>query len=155
MAIASPASASAPATAPATALARTPSVPAPGYFVFYDAQCRLCAGSRRTIERLRPTTDVTFVDVQDPVAMERFPMVDRAAGLRQMFVLDPAGRLAGGYDGFVALLPALRLLRPLRHVMRLPPVRAAGRRAYAWVARNRYRLGGRVSCEDGACRIRE
>ena len=124
-----------------------------GYYVFYDAQCRLCARSRRTIERLRPTADVTFVDVQDPEAMERFPMVDRAAGLRQMFVLDPAGRLAGGYDGFVALLPALRLLRPLRHVMRLAPVRAAGRRVYAWVARNRYRLGGRVTCDDGACRI--
>src|SRR5689334_414462 len=81
-----------------------------GYFVFYDAQCRLCARSRRTIERLKPTADVAFVDVQDPVAMEKFPAVDRAAGLRQMFVLDPAGRLAGGYDGFVALVPALRVL---------------------------------------------
>jgi predicted DCC family thiol-disulfide oxidoreductase YuxK len=121
------------------------------YFVFYDAQCRICARSRRAIERLRPTADVTFVDVQDPAAMQPFPMVDREAGLRQIFVLDPAGRLAGGYDGFLALVPALRLLRPLRHVMRLWPVRWAGRRVYAWVARNRYRLGGRVSCDGGAC----
>lgn len=132
-----------------------PAMPLPrgGYYVFYDAQCRLCARSRRAIERLRPTADVTFVDVQDAAAMERFPTVDRAAGLRQMFVLDPVGRLAGGYDGFVTLLPALRLLRPLRHVMRWAPVRAAGRRVYAWVARNRYRLGGRESCEGGACRL--
>ena len=132
-----------------------PTVPLPpgGYYVFYDAQCRLCARSRRTIERLKPTAAVTFVDVQDPVAMGPFPMVDRAAGLRQMFVLDPSGRLAGGYDGFVALLPALRLLRPLRGVMKLSPVSAVGRRVYAWVARNRYRLGGRVSCENGACRL--
>jgi predicted DCC family thiol-disulfide oxidoreductase YuxK len=146
----------APTTSPPFTSVRTgPATLTPpgGYYVFYDAQCRLCARSRRTIERLRPTADVTFVNVQDPAAMEPFPMVDRAAGLRQMFVLDPAGRLAGGYDGFVSLLPALRLLRPLRHAMRLPPVRAAGRRVYAWVARNRYRLGGRVSCEDGACRL--
>ena len=141
-----------PAPAPGRAPA-APTAPPPGYYVFYDAQCRLCARSRRTIERLRPAAGVTFVDVQDPVAMQRFPMVDRAAGLRQMFVLDPAGRLAGGYDAFLSLLPALRLLRQLGRVMRLPPVRAAGRRAYAWVARNRYRLGGRVSCANGACQL--
>jgi len=148
------------ATSPTISIATSPTptgstmpLPSSGYYVFYDAQCRLCARSRRTIERLKPTADVTFVDVQDPAAMEPFPMVDRAAGLRQMFVLDPGGRLAGGYDGFVSLLPALRLLRPLRHVMKLSPVRAVGRRVYAWVARNRYRLGGRVSCEDGACRL--
>jgi predicted DCC family thiol-disulfide oxidoreductase YuxK len=96
---------------------------------------------------------VNFIDVQDAEAMNRFPMVDRVAGLRQMFVLDPAGSLAGGYDGFVSLVPTLRLLRPFRFALRWRPVRAAGRRVYAWVARNRYRLGGRVSCADGACRI--
>ena len=85
--------------------------------------------------------------------MAAFPRVDREAGLRQVFVLDPSGELAGGYDGFVLLVPALRWLRPLRLVLRLRPVRAAGRRVYAWVARNRYRIGGRVSCDGGACRL--
>jgi predicted DCC family thiol-disulfide oxidoreductase YuxK len=142
----------APAPTPASTPLPAPGLPA-GYFVFYDAQCRICAASRRSIERLRPTADVHFVDVQDPAAMAAFPRVDREAGLRQMFVLDPTGELAGGYDGFVLLLPALRWLRPLRHVLRLRPVRAAGRRVYQWVARNRYRLGGRVSCDGGACRL--
>ena len=73
--------------------------------------------------------------------------------MRQMFVLDPAGRLAGGYDGFLALVPALQLLRPLGPLLRCAPVRAGGRRMYRWVARNRYRLGGAVSCDGGACRI--
>jgi len=126
----------------------------PPYTVFYDADCRICARSRRAIERLRPSSALNFVNVQDPAAMAPFPMVDRAAGLGQMFVLDPAGRLAGGYDGFLALLPALPPLRPLRHLLQLSPVRAVGRRVYRWVARNRYRLGGSVSCEGGACRVR-
>jgi predicted DCC family thiol-disulfide oxidoreductase YuxK len=125
----------------------------PCYYVFYDANCRICARSRRAIERLKPSAELAFVDVRDPAAMAPFPMVDRQAGLRQMFVLDPVGRLAGGYDGFVSLVPALRLLRPLRHVLGWRPVRAVGRRVYRWVARNRYRLGGAVSCENGACRI--
>ena len=121
--------------------------------VFYDANCRICARSRRMIERLRPTSELTFVDVRDPDAMAAFPMVDRQAGLRQMFVLDAEGNLAGGYDGFLALVPRLRLLRPLQHVLRWRPVGAVGRIVYRWVARNRYRLGGAVSCEDGACRV--
>ena len=125
----------------------------PGYTVFYDANCRLCAASRRRLERLRPRARVTFVDVRDDAAMRDFPMVDRAAGLRQMFVLDPAGQLAGGYDAFLSLAPTVPLLRPLRHVLRLAPLRAVGWRVYRWVARNRYRLGGAVSCEDGACRV--
>ena len=131
------------------------STPPTRYHDFYDAQCRFCARSRRTIERLGATADVVFVDVQDSAAMDPFPMVDRQAGLRQMFVLDPAGNLAGGYDAFASLAPALRWLRPLRHVLRWRPVRAAGTRVYRWVARNRYRLGGRVSCDGGACRMPE
>ena len=125
----------------------------PSYTVFYDANCRLCAASRRRLERLRPRVRLSFVDVRDDAAMRDFPMVDRAASLRQMFVLDPSGKLAGGYDAFLSLAPTIPLLRPLRHVLRLPPVRAVGWRVYRWIARNRYRLGGAVSCEDGACRI--
>ena len=127
----------------------------PHYYVFYDANCRICARSRRAIEWMRPSAEVAFIDVRDAAAMQPFPMVDREAGLGQMFVLDAAGRLAGGYDGFVALIPTLRLVRPLRHVLRWRPVRAVGRRVYRWIARNRYRLGARVSCENGACRITE
>ena len=130
-----------------------PAQPTSRYYVFYDARCRICARSRRGIERLRPSAQLTFVDVQDPAAMQPFPMVDRQAGLGQMFVLDPAGNLAGGYDGLMSLAPALMLVRPLRHVLRWRPVRAIGRRVYRWVARNRYRLGGAVSCENGACRV--
>ena len=124
------------------------------YTVFYDADCRICARSRRAIERLRPSSELVFVNVQDPSAMSAYPMVDRAASLGQMFVLDPSGSLSAGYDGFVSLVPALPALRPLRRLLEWTPVRAVGRRVYRWVARNRYRLGGSVSCENGACRLR-
>lgn len=123
------------------------------YHVFYDARCRLCARSRRSLERLRPSAELVFVDVRDARAMASFPMVDRAAGLGQMFVLDPSGRLAGGYDGFLSLVPTIPLLRPLRRVLAWRPVRYLGHRTYRWIARNRYRLGGALSCESGACRI--
>jgi len=129
----------------------------PRYTVFYDANCRLCARSRRTLERLRPRAELAFVDVRDDAAMRPFPQVDRRESLGQMFVLDPAGNLAGGYDGFLSLVPTLPLARKLRWLLARPPVRTLGWRAYRWVARNRYRLGGAVGCGrgggTGACHI--
>jgi predicted DCC family thiol-disulfide oxidoreductase YuxK len=125
----------------------------PRYTVFYDANCRLCVRSRRALERLRPRAELVFVDVQDDAAMRAFPAVDRAASLGQMFVLDPRGRLAGGYDGFLSLVPTIPILRPLRRALRWGPVRFAGWKLYRFVARNRYRLGGAVSCEGGACAV--
>lgn len=125
----------------------------PRYTIFYDANCRLCARSRRTLERLRPRAELVFVNVQDDRSMGAYPMVDRRASLGQMYVLEPAGRLAGGYDAFLSLVPSIPLLRPLRRVLAWRPVRAIGWSAYRWVARHRYRLGGRAACEGGACRV--
>ena len=125
----------------------------PRYTIFYDANCRLCVRSRRTLERLRPRAELLFIDLQNDAAMSRYPMVDRQASLGQMFVLDDAGELSGGYDAFLALVPSVPSLRPLRRVLQSQPVRAIGWTVSRWVARNRYRLGGSVSCADGACRV--
>jgi predicted DCC family thiol-disulfide oxidoreductase YuxK len=127
--------------------------PSASYRIFYDAHCRLCARSRRSLERLRPSAPLAFVDVQDAQAMQPFPMVDRRASLGQMFVLDPAGRLAGGYDALLLLAPAVPLLRPFRRVLAWRPVCFIGHKVYRWVARNRYRLGGSAPCDGDACRV--
>lgn len=125
----------------------------PCYFVFYDGNCRICTRSRRMIQRLRTSADLVFVDAQDPAAMRPFPILGRDASLGQIHVLNPAGELAGGYDGLLALVPALPTFRPLHPLLRWRPVRALGAKVYRWIARNRYRIGGSVSCENGACRI--
>jgi predicted DCC family thiol-disulfide oxidoreductase YuxK len=125
----------------------------PRYTIFYDARCRLCLRSRRALERMRPRAELAFIDVNDDAAMGQFPMVDRRASLGQMFVLDPKRRLAGGYDGFVLLLPVIPVLRQVRFLLGWKWVRFVGWKIYRWVARNRYRLGGKVSCEIGVCHV--
>jgi predicted DCC family thiol-disulfide oxidoreductase YuxK len=125
----------------------------PHYTLFYDARCRLCLRSRRALERMRPRAELAFVDVNDDAAMAQFPMVDRRTSLGQMFILDSAGRLAGGYDGFVLLLPVIPVLRQVQFLLGWNWVRFVGSKIYRWVARNRYRLGGKVSCESGVCHV--
>jgi predicted DCC family thiol-disulfide oxidoreductase YuxK len=120
------------------------------YLVFYDARCRICRRGRQTVERLRPTAAVRFVDSNDAREMARHPEVD-ARG--QMYVLDPAGRLSGGYDAMVALAPILPAFAWLGGLLGIGPVRALGRWAYRWLAANRYRLGGQAPCHAGACEI--
>src|SRR5207253_9722857 len=64
------------------------------YLIFYDSQCRVCRRGRQLIERLRPRSPVRFVDSNDAGEMARYPQMN-ARG--QMYVLDPTGRLSGGY----------------------------------------------------------
>jgi len=124
------------------------------YTVFYDARCAICRRGRAMIERLAPAGRARFVDLNDAAAVRAYPELDPRTCLGQMWVQSPAGRMAGGYDAFTMLVPALPLLSPLAPLMRLGPVRAVGDVVYRWVARNRYRLGGQVSCHDGACAVK-
>jgi predicted DCC family thiol-disulfide oxidoreductase YuxK len=102
------------------------------------------------IERLRPSAPVVFVDSNDARQMARYPAMN-ARG--QMYVLDPAGELSGGYDALAALAPVIPAFAWMSRFFKAPPVRAIGRRAYAWIAANRYRLGGQAPCDEGACAL--
>jgi predicted DCC family thiol-disulfide oxidoreductase YuxK len=123
------------------------------YHVFYDGRCRLCRRGRQSIERLRPLEPVRFVDVHDAAEVARHPQMAGRDTLGQMYVIDPAGRVSGGYDALAALAPILPAFAWLAPVLGFAPVRWAGRRVYKWVAANRYRLGGQASCHDGACAL--
>jgi predicted DCC family thiol-disulfide oxidoreductase YuxK len=122
------------------------------YIVFYDASCRICRRGRQMIERLRPKADVRFVDSTDPRAMASYPDMAHADVAGQMYVRDPAGRISGGYDAIVALLPTLSGIAWTAGILGSRTLRAVGRPAYRWLAANRYRLGGQRACHaGGAC----
>ena len=121
------------------------------YTIFYDGTCQFCIGSMNRLKRLRAAADFNFVNSRDVDAMAPYPAVDRARADGQMIILDPSGKMYGGYDGFVALAPALKTFRPLAPFLRLWPIRAIGRLVYKFIARNRHRFAGRVACEP--CQI--
>ena len=121
------------------------------YHIFYDAQCRICRRGRQMIERLHPSARVVFVDSNDAREMARYPHMNSRG---QMYVLDPANRLTGGYDALAALAPIIPLVSWMSGFFKWSPIRAIGRRAYAWLAANRYRLGGQAPCHAGACAIK-
>lgn len=121
------------------------------YLIFYDGLCQICRRSRSIVERLRPTAPVQFIDVNDRALMAAYPHLPAVHVRGQMYVVDPAGHVDGGYDALVSLSRILPPLAWLTWLLRLPPMQGLGRRAYRWIADNRYRLGGQKSCHDGAC----
>src|SRR3954452_13075477 len=104
------------------------------YIVFYDASCRICRRGRQMIERLRPTAEVRFVDSGDARAMAPFPEMAGADVAGQMYVRDPEGNLAGGYDALVALIPAVSGIAWTAGIFGSRALRAIGRPAYRWLA---------------------
>lgn len=123
------------------------------YKVFYDGRCRICLRSRQMIQRLAASGTVIFIDVHDRQALQAYPQLRGADTRGQMHVIDPAGRLTGGFDALVALMPLFSPISAFAPLFRRGPLRSIGARVYRWLANNRYRLGGDVSCEEGACQF--
>lgn len=111
------------------------------YVVFYDARCGLCRWSRRMIERLGAGVPMRWIDVHDRGELMHWSAIDPEATQHQVFVLDPEGRLHGGYAAAVTLLAATTsVVRVLRPVLLSGPMRLIGGKAYHWVSQNRHWL---------------
>jgi predicted DCC family thiol-disulfide oxidoreductase YuxK len=126
------------------------------YVIFYDGTCALCQSTRRYLESLETKAMLRFVDSRDPKAMAEFPRVGSAETEGQMFVVAPGGKSAGGYDGLMLLLPALRKYAWMATVLRHRPFTWLGRVLYRFIARHRHRLFGTTAapaCDGDTCRV--
>lgn len=118
------------------------------YVVFYDARCGLCRWSRRMVERLGAGVAMRWVDVNDRQELTRWPQVNPEAAQHEVFVLEPDGRLHGGYEATVTLLAgATSAVRVMRPVLLLGPMRWVGGKAYHWVSENRHWLSRQLALE--------
>ena len=110
---------------------------------FYDGQCRLCRACCRWLGWLDWRDRIRFRDLH---SLEPQP---EPALLGEIHVLVGARRLTG-FAGLRRMLRELPLGLPVWLLLHVPGAAWLGRRAYRWVARNRYRIGG-AGCESCAC----
>lgn len=117
--------------------------------VLYDGACSFCTTQARRLERLAQGR-LEVRPVQEEDARERAPGLTLDEGLRELKLVDAAGRVYGGAEAVVRALALGRPgLAPLLRAYDLPGLRPLAERVYRWVARNRSRLPG-GGCE-GAC----
>lgn len=115
------------------------------FVVFYDGSCGICQCSRVLLERLRPEVGMDFVDVNDPVALARWPQIDPNAAQDEVFALTPSGQLHSGYEAAIVLLAAkTRWVSVVRRLLLLGPVRWIGGVVYRLISHHRHQLSRRL-----------
>jgi predicted DCC family thiol-disulfide oxidoreductase YuxK len=120
--------------------------------VLYDGGCPLCQRGVRLLKRLDWLHRFHGQDCRDTANLPRCDEpLNPVRLLEEMHLVTPDRKRA--YSGFRAFrwmawrMPLTWGIAPLLY---LPGVPWLGRKAYLWVARNRYDL---VPCRDGACEV--
>ena len=138
---------------------RRPNLPDPDAItsadvVIYDGECNFCRSQVRTLRRLDwGGHRLAFLSLHDPRVGERYPELTHERLMEEMVVVDRHGRRHGGAEAVRYLsrrLPALWIAAPILH---LPGSARLWRWMYRQIAKRRYQLGGRRSCENDACSV--
>jgi len=118
------------------------------YVALYDGDCQFCTRWRDRMMVRDPEGVVEWLSVHDPAAASRFPGLDRADAMRQMWVYAPDGSVHKGAEGWRVLFRVLDGLSWVAAAYKIPGVPFVMDRVYRYIAARRYRL----SCRDAACR---
>ena len=121
--------------------------------LLYDGHCRFCIAQA---DRLRRWTGdrIHLVSFRDPGVLERYPSITSDACEQAIQLVLPDGRVVTGAEAAARALALRPPLAPLAGLYFVPGIRQLVDAAYRVVARNRFRLGGKV-CTDEACRLHE
>ena len=124
--------------------------------LFYDGQCGLCLAS---VKRLRVLDLFGWVDPLDfhrqPDLTKLHPGLTPERCFGEIVLLEPNGRLTGGFEAFARLTTRLPLLFWCAPLVHLPGAPWVGTRAYRWIATHRYLLHRNPTCETNQCAVRE
>jgi predicted DCC family thiol-disulfide oxidoreductase YuxK len=116
---------------------------APPLIAFYDESCAFCQAMKARFTRMqRKGANVEWRSLEDAPACG----LDGHTCGDAMKVQTADGQVLEGFYAVRVLMgqTKLRWLKPGLHVPGVPWV---GRKAYAWVARNRYRISQRIRRE--------
>ncbi len=140
--------------------ARLVTNPPPGGrpLALYDGHCRFCTAQAKKLEAAARGR-IAVRSFQDDGVLALFPGLTHEECMRELKLVDADGRV---YGGAAAVVRALRLGRPIAGRLaaaayRIPGAGWIAERAYAWIARRRYRLfgktgaGGAGAAAEGPC----
>jgi predicted DCC family thiol-disulfide oxidoreductase YuxK len=119
--------------------------------VLYDGHCRFCRSQIAILRRLDLLGSLRFVSLHDPEVGRDFPELSSDDLMRQMYVVDTAGRARGGAEAVRYVSRRLPLLWPLAVPLHVPGSLPLWSGLYRFVARHRYRIAG--TCAEGTCRL--
>lgn len=120
--------------------------------IIYDGQCHFCQWSIQKLlimdlfGRLKKVDYHRYEDVR-----ELHPTLDQEKCHSQLHLIEPDGKIYGGFFIFRRLCLRLPMLYPLIPLFYFPGSGIVGSWLYRWIAKNRYLLHGNEKCMDNAC----
>lgn len=121
--------------------------------LLYDGHCNLCTNGARRLERWARPGSLELVDFQQPGVLVRFPELTYEQCMQAMQLVEPNGHIRHGADAVVAALLTRGWPFFWARLYYVPGLRFVADRAYAWIARNRYRFMGHNDCQSGTCQL--
>lgn len=115
--------------------------------IYYDGDCRLCAGTARRLERPLRRRHLALMPLQTTGAAAILGVGEEQLLDEVRLRLDD-GSVLGGANAVVEIARRIWWAWPLWAMSKLPGVMPRLHPLYRWVARNRY-------CLSGACRRHE
>ncbi len=119
--------------------------------LLYDGHCPFCVAQ---VERLRalhiPSLEIK--SFQEKGALNGYPGLSYEACMKEIKLVSEDGKIMGGAQAIFYALSLKPVFRPLRWVYPLPLFRQSLEAAYAFAARNRYKIKPQ-DCLSGTCQI--
>ncbi len=117
--------------------------------VLYDGECAFCSRQAATLQQ-RARGGLDTQSFQDEGILACYPGLTHEACMREMKLVDRAGRVFGGAEAVVRSMAMGRgPLATLALGYYLPIIRPIANWVYKWIASRRYRFG--ADCETGRC----
>ena len=118
----------------------------------YDGHCRFCRANVQALKVMDLFGTLKYVDYQAcPEITALHPKLTKAAAHSQIHLIEPDGRLDGGFFAFRRLCLKLPMLYPLIFLAYFPGSGIFGPVVYRWVANNRYLFHFNKICQDNSC----
>ncbi len=108
--------------------------------VIYDGACGLCGEGVAWISRRARRGEFEFLPCQAAERRARFPWIEERVCMEAMQLVLPDGQVLAGAAAIPEIMRRLKGWRWLAGVFRLPGMGLLAPRAYARIARHRYRI---------------
>ncbi len=123
--------------------------------LIYDGQCGFCRWCIQKLLIMDLFGYLRKVDYQrSPNIEELHPSLNQYLCHSQLHLIEPSGKLYGGFFIFRRLCLKLPMLYPFIPIFYFPGSGFMGPWVYRWVAKNRYLFHFSRVCKDNACFVR-
>ena len=120
--------------------------------IIYDGHCRFCLASINKLLIMDLFGSLREVDYQAVTDVKMLhPVLTKELCHSQLHLIEPGGKIHGGFFIFRRLCLKIPMLFPLVALFYFPGSSILGPMIYRWVAKNRYLFHFNSTCQDNAC----